>query len=168
MTSLLQLIKHWQNVANYHENQLAHAKRNIQIYENKWAGSERPLSQDALNNRLLSLALSESNEHKHLWKTAVNDGLFENVQYILQLCCDQLEYDAKKPKATEDSRKIGAYLTALGERGYLKWQLFTLDVITKMKNKSNLWDDEQYINCEDTAGGIVEVIEDTAIEIMLA
>jgi hypothetical protein len=65
---------------------------------------------------------------------------------------------------------MGAYLTALGERGNLKWQLFTLGIITKLKNKGRLWDKDEkyYINCEDTAGGIDEVIELIAIDIMMA
>ena len=135
----------WKALANYHEIQLSIAKKNIHELENP------PLTQDQMKERIL--AMERGLAYKLDWKIALQKGLLENMQNILNedtyrayLAIDVGE-DATE-EAEERSQKFKAYL---GPFGGLTWQLFVLQIIKNLHDSGGFW----------RRGTFVDTFEDT-------
>jgi hypothetical protein len=154
----------WKALANYHEIQLSIAKKNIHELENP------PLTQDQMKERIL--AMERGLAYKLDWKIALQKGLLENMQNILNedtyrayLSIDVGEdaTEEEKKEAEERSQKFKAYL---GPFGGLTWQLFVLQIIKNLHDSGGFWHCGTFDTFEDTPGGHDEVAWNVGMKIL--
>ena len=155
----------WKAIAKFHEEQLLIAKNKIQemetpvkVQEKKKPVDER-LKMDEMTKRVIALETGSS--YKVAWKTAVENGLLENVEQILHECYDSYLEDM-------DAEFVAKAKQRMGKLNSLKWQLFTLDVIAHLKNDNSFYsDDTNDFDCfDDTAGGCDEITWDAGIAVI--
>lgn len=144
----------WKAIAKFHEEQLLIAKNKLQEME---APVNERLTIAEMKKRVIALETGSS--YKVAWKTAVENGLVENVQQILEECYDSyLENMGAEFVAKAKQR--------MGKLSSLKWQLFTLDVIAHLKTDGS-FDREKEFDCfDDTAGGCDEITWDAGIAVI--
>lgn len=154
-------VDEWKAIAeNYRER--------LELLENKLQDmvkvvgdiSEPNLSAAEMKNRVI--AMETRTAYKSTWKRAVNDGLLENVQNILDECyeyfCDPTDWGVM---FVAKAKKM------FGKHNSLEWQLFTLQVIQHLKNKGSFIDEEGgFDTFEDTAGGCDEIVQNVAQELI--
>lgn len=155
-----------ESVLAYHQEQLAVAQGKLQEI---LAGDPNlaALTQAEMKARVLAM------DRRKGWKKIVEDGLLQNIQFILnedthysfsEVDVEKNATEEQKRVAKERSNKIKAYL---GVFGGLKWQTFVLKVIQNLlidgsfKNEDGEWDD-----FEDTAGGCDETTWDVGMSII--
>jgi len=154
----------WKALASYHEIQLSIAKKNI--YE-----LEHPaLTRDQMTERVL--AMERGLAYRLEWKIALQKGLLENMQNILNEDTYRAYLDVdvgddateeKKKEAEEKSKKIQAYL---GPFGGLTWQLFVLQIIKNLHDSGGFWSRGTFDTFEDTAGGCDEITWNVGMKIL--
>ena len=133
----------------------------------------RPLSNAELEKRVI--AIETRTTHKRSWKKAIDNGLLENIQSImnkdtyvsyLEVDVEEKATDEEKRAAKEKSKKRKEYL---GPFGGLKWQLFLLQIIQNLHKEGSFWMEEGgFDTFEDTAGGCDEVLYMEGCEILEA
>jgi hypothetical protein len=131
----------------------------------------RPLSNAELEKRVI--AIETRSAYKRSWKKAIDDGLLENIQSIMNedTYASYLEVDVEenataeqKRAAKEKSKKRKEYL---GPFDGLKWQLFLLQIIQNLHKEGSFWTEERSFDTfEDTAGGCDEVLYMEGCEIL--
>lgn len=154
-------VDEWKAIAENYRERLELLEKKLQEMV-KVVGdiSEPNLSADEMKTRVI--AMETRTAYKFQWKRAVNDGLLDNIQNILDECynyfCDPTdlseEFVAKAKKM-------------FGKHKSLEWQLFTLRVIQHLKNKGSFYDGQGGIDTfEDTAGGCDEIVQEVAQELI--
>jgi hypothetical protein len=153
----------WKAIAKFHEEQLVIAKKKVQEMESVKVQEKKPveeyLTMAEMNERVI--ALETRADYKLDWEIAVENGLVENVQQILDECYDSyLENMGAEFVAKAKQR--------MGKLNSLKWQLFTLDVIAHLKNDNSFYsEDTKDFDCfDDTAGGCDEITWDAGIAVI--
>ena len=133
--------------AEFHRAKLAETEAQIRSFEPQHALSMLEMQE--------CIAKMEKKNTK-AWKKALDDGLIENVQHILNECYDSL-------RDTEDEGCPAAKVSDIGKLGSMKWQLFMLRVICYLKESGSfLREDGTFDTFEDTSGGCDEVTWDAA------
>jgi hypothetical protein len=155
----------WKAIAKFHEEQLLIAKNKIQEMEAPAkAETKKPvnelLTDDEINKRVL--ALETRSDYAFGWSRAIDRGLVENVQDILEDCYDSyLESDNMAVDFIAKAKQ------RMGKLGSAKWQLFTLDVIALLKKHGSFDQDSNEFDCfDDTAGGCDEITWDAGIAVI--
>jgi hypothetical protein len=119
----------------------------------------RPKTKEVMRERILKLETRRA--YKYGWKKAIERGLVENVQRILDESADFL-CDAAAPENSAEF--VAAATERFGKKGSLQRQEFSLLVIRYLKSKGSFWRERgQFDDFEDTAGGCDEVTECAAI-----
>jgi hypothetical protein len=176
-------IEHWKAIKEYHEAQLSYAKKMLREFEETGemhltqAEMRRRLTYSEMKNRIL--AFEKREYYKLLWKKAIDQGLLENIQSILNKNTydEYLELSphvspphggGPKEESKERFEKIKEYL---GPFGGLKWQLFTLKVIELLHSDGSFRrrDEREEVGFdtfEDTAGGCDEITWDAGVLII--
>ena len=115
--------------------------------------------EDGMKNRVI--AMENRLAYKYDWKRAVERGLVENVQNILDECADYFCHDEDDLGA----EFVAAAKVRFGKEDTLERQEFCLLVIQYLRSRgsfhceeTNLFDD-----FEDTAGGCDETTQDAAM-----
>ena len=121
----------------------------------------RPLSDAEMKKRVL--AFETRLAYKSPWKKAVNKGLLDNVQSLVNEC-----HGPWRSKDSSDSEKIVTSVKKLGKVSSLPWQLFTLQIIKHLHDKGSFWHETYFDTYEDTAGGCDEIVWDAGCEILEA
>jgi len=134
-------------IAAYHKEQLAIAEKKI-----------TELQPDL---KSLVIAFETRNAYKRGWKKVVDEGLINNVSSILEDCHDYfLSTDEN------DAEFIVKAKNMMGKIGSLKWQNFTLEVIKYLYKSGSFYNDGEFDNFEDTAGGCDEITQDAAMDLI--
>ena len=147
----------WKAIAKFHEEQLLIAKNKLQEME---APVNERVTMAEMKKRVIALETGSS--YKVAWKTAVENGLLENVEQILHECYDSYLEDM-------DAEFVAKAKQRMGKLNSLKWQLFTLDVIEHLKNDESFFyrDDTYDFDCfDDTAGGCDEITWDAGMAVI--
>jgi hypothetical protein len=134
---------------------LAEAEK--KLAEMELARPDRPFMMNEME--AMAIALEGRKAYKGNWKKAVDNGLLQNVQGILEECYNHFLDD----DFGLESEQVKAQTGELGSR---QWQLFVLKVIQYLKQKGSFNMDERKWNFdtfEDTAGGCDEITQDAAI-----
>jgi len=132
-----------------------------QLWELENPIETRPLSDAEMKKRVI--AIETRTAMKHEWKRAVNDGLLDNVQSLVNEC-----HGPWRSKDSSDSEKIITAVKKLGAKGSLPWQLFTLQIIKHLHDKGSFWHETYFDTYEDTAGGCDEIVWDEGCKILEA
>jgi hypothetical protein len=132
-----------------------------QLWELENPVETRPLSDAEMKKRVL--AFETRLAYKSPWKKAVNEGLLDNVQSLVNEC-----YGQWRIKESYDSEKIVTAAKKLGAKGSLPWQLFTLQIIKRLHGKGNFWHGTYFDTYEDTAGGCDEIVWNAGCDILAA
>jgi hypothetical protein len=155
----------WKAIAKFHEEQLLIAKNKLQemeapvnVQEKKKSVNER-LTIAEMKKRVIALETGSS--YKVAWKTAVENGLLENVQQILHECYDSYLEDMDAEFVAKAKQRMGKFKS-------LTRQLFTLDVIAHLKNDDSFYrEDTKDFDCfDDTAGGCDELTWDAGMAVI--
>jgi len=133
-----------------------------QLWELENPIETRPLSDAEMKKR--AIAIETRPAMKAEWKRAVNDGLLDNVQSIVNECHGQW----RTKESGLGNEKIITAVKKLGKIGSLPWQLFTLEIIKNIHNKGSFWRDDHLDLFDDTAGGCDEIVWDEGCEILEA
>lgn len=145
-------IKEWAAIVAYHREGLAKAETQLK----KLQSVEVLLTEAEIKARVLAIAPKDP-----LWKKAVVRGLVNNVSNILDECYSSL-LEVDLPNRTK-------FLERIGTRKSLKWQLFKLDVIRRLKADGSFapyTGEAEYDIFDDTAGGCDEVVGTVAMELL--
>ena len=107
------------------------------------------------------VAMETRHAYKYDWKRAVERGLVENVEGILEECADYLCHD-------EDDlgvEFVAAAKLRFGKENTLERQEFTLLVIQYLRSRGSFHCEETHLfdDFEDTAGGCDEVTQNAAM-----
>ena len=140
-------INEMKEIAAYHKEQMAIAEKKI-----------TELQPDL---KSLVIAFETRNAYKRGWKKVVDEGLINNVSNILEEC---YEYFIS-PGEMED-KFVGKAKNMMGKIGSLKWQNFTLEVIKYLYKSGSFYNDGEFDNFEDTAGGCDEITQDAAMDLI--
>lgn len=134
------------------------AKAEAQLYDLEFPPETRPTSREVMRQRVI--AMETRTAYKKSWKQAVEQGLAENVQDILDDCADYLYYDRETP-----SEFIEAAKARLGKTNSLHRQEFTLLVIQYLHTKGSFYNEDarEFDTFEDTAGGCDEITQEAAM-----
>jgi len=144
-----------------------------QLYDLEYPVETRPISAAEMKKRVI--AIETRTAHKRSWKKAIDDGLLENIQSImnkdtyvsyLEVDVEEKATDEEKRAAKEKSEKYKAYL---GPFDGLKWQLFILQIIKNLHKEGSFWTEEGdygFDTFEDTAGGCDEILYMEGCEIL--
>jgi hypothetical protein len=142
-----------------------------QLYDLEYPVETRPISAAEMKNRVI--AIETRTAHKRSWKKAIDDGLLENIQSImnkdtyasyLEVFVRENATDEEKRAAKEKSETYKAYL---GPFDGLKWQLFLLQIIQNLHKEGSFVDEEGgFDTFEDTAGGCDEILYMEGCEIL--
>jgi len=133
-----------------------------QLWELENPIETRPLSDAEMKKR--AIAIETRTAMKAEWKKAVNDGLLDNVQSIVNEC-----HGSWRSSVCGGSEKIITAVKKLGKIDSLPWQLFTLQIIKNLHDKGSFWCEEGHFDTyEDTAGGCDEIVWDAGCEILEA
>lgn len=129
-----------------------------QLYDLECPPETRPTTKEVMRKR--AIAMETRTAYKRTWKKAVENGLVENVQGILNECADYLCHD----KEDLGAEIVTAAKTRFGKADSLQRQEFTLLVIKYLKHNGSFIDEEGgFDTFEDTAGGCDEVTQDAAM-----
>ena len=129
-----------------------------QLYDLECPPETRPTTKEVMKAR--AIAIENRRAFKLHWKMAIERGLVENVQDILDECSEYL---------CNDEEDLGAEIVAaakvrLGKADSLQRQEFTLLVIQYLHRKGSFIDEQGgFDDFEDTAGGCDEVTQDAAM-----
>lgn len=150
----------WKAIMKFHEEQLVIAKAIVNKLE---APAEERLTDEEMEKRVI--ALEKRKKYKSSWKRAVEGGLLQNVENILDDCYDN--YTSRLETGFTFSKKAKELL---GKHGSMKWQLFVLDVIAKVKNDGAFEQENtiEFNDFEDTAGGCDEIVYNAGFDIIAA
>lgn len=140
----------------FHRETLAKAEK--QLYDLECPPETRPTTQDVMEKR--AIAIENRKAFKLHWKKAIEQGLVENVQKILDDCADYLCYDEENPPEF-----IAAAKERFGKADSLKRQEFTLLVIKYLHRRGSFHNEDTrgFDTFEDTAGGCDEITQDAAM-----
>jgi hypothetical protein len=133
-----------------------------QLWELENPVETRPLSDAEMKKRVL--AFETRLAFKSPWKKAVNEGLLDNVQSLVNECQGQWRIK----ESGLDSEKVVTAAKKLGANGSLPWQLFTLQIIKRLHSKGSFWHETYFDTYEDTAGGCDEIVWDEGCKILAA
>ena len=140
----------------FHREALTKAEK--QLYDLECPPETRPTTKEVMRKR--AIAMETRTAYKRNWKMAIEQGLVENVQGILDECADYLCHD----KADFEAEFVAAAKARFGKAGSLQRQEFTLLVIKYLKHNGSFIDEEGgFDDFEDTAGGCDEVTQDAAM-----
>ena len=129
-----------------------------QLYDLECPPETRPTTKEVMRKR--AIAMETRTAYKRTWKMAIEQGLVENVQGILNECADYLCHDEEDLGA----EIVTAAKTRFGKADSLQRQEFTLLVIKYLKHNGSFIDEEGgFDTFEDTAGGCDEVTQDAAM-----
>lgn len=129
-----------------------------QLYDLECPPETRPTTKEVMRKR--AIAMETRTAYKRTWKKAVENGLVENVQGILNECADYLCHDEEDLGA----EIVTAAKARFGKADSLQRQEFTLLVIKYLKHNGSFIDEEGgFDTFEDTAGGCDEVTQDAAM-----
>jgi hypothetical protein len=118
----------------------------------------RPTTKEVMKAR--AIAIENRTAFKLHWKMAIERGLVENVQGILDECaeylCDVEDHGADFAAVAK---------TRLGKKGSLVRQEFTLLLIKYLHRKGSFHNENtrDFDDFEDTAGGCDEITQDAAM-----
>jgi len=154
-------VDEWKAIAENYRERLELVEKKLQEMV-KVVGdiSEPNLSADEMKKRVI--AMDTRLAYKREWAEAVNDGLLENVQNILDECYGYFS------DPTEMGEEFVAKATKMfGKHKSLERQLFTLQVIQHLKKNGSFIDDRgRFDTFEDTAGGCDEIVQNVAQELI--
>lgn len=140
----------------FHREALTKAEK--QLYDLECPPETRPTTKGVMRQRVI--AMETRTAYKRHWKKAVENGLVENVQGILDECAEYLCHDLED----HDADFVAAAKTRFGKAGSLQRQEFTLLVIKYLKHNGSFIDEQGgFDTFEDTAGGCDEVTQDAAM-----
>jgi len=156
MASTLPIDELRQTIAFHRE---ALAKAETQLRELEQPPETRPMTKAVMMAR--AIAIENRTAFKLHWKMAIERGLVENVQRILNECADYLCHD----KEDLGAEFVTAAKTRFGKAGSLQRQEFTLLVIKYLHRSGSFHNEDtrDFDDFEDTAGGCDEVTENAAI-----
>ena len=139
----------------FHREALAVAEK--QLYDLESPPETRPTTKEVMKAR--AIAIENRTAYKRHWKMAIERGLVENVQSILDECAEYL-------CVVEDHGAdfVAAAKTRFGKADSLQRQEFTLLLIKYLHRKGSFIDEQGgFDTFEDTAGGCDEVTQDAAM-----
>jgi hypothetical protein len=129
-----------------------------QLYDLECPPETRPTTKKVMRKRAVDMETRAA--YKLHWKMAIEQGLVENVQGILNECADYLCHD----KEDLGAEFVTVAKTRFGKADSLQRQEFTLLVIKYLKHNGSFIDEEGgFDTFEDTAGGCDEVTQDAAM-----
>ena len=115
---------------------------------------------DTRRNRVI--AMETRTIYMSKWKDAVNSGLVENIQDILDDC-----YEGFICENEHRSDFVEATKKRFGIKGSVQWQEFCILVIQYLRVQDSFIDEDGYIdNYEDTAGGCDEIVYEAAVDLI--
>jgi len=140
----------------FHREALAVAEK--QLYDLECPPETRPTTKEVMKAR--AIAIENRTAFKLHWKMAIERGLLENVQGILNECADYLS-------CVEDHGAdfVAEVKTRLGKENSLQRQEFTLLLIKYLHRSGSFHNEDtrDFDDFEDTAGGCDEVTQDAAM-----
>ena len=140
----------------FHREALTKAEK--QLYDLECPPETRPTTKEVMRKR--AIAMETRTAYKRTWKKAVENGLVENVQGILNECADYLCHH----KEDLGAEFVTAAKTRFGKADSLQRQEFTLLVIKYLKHNGSFIDEQGgFDTFEDTAGGCDEITQDAAM-----
>ena len=151
MSNTNSVIRQWSAIAAYHREGLAKAEKHLKELQSV----EVLLTEAEIKKRVLAMAPTDT-----MWKKAVEEGLIYNVCHILDICYYSFLTDL--PTRTK-------FLECIGTLKSLKWQLFKLNVIQRLKTQGSFSPypgKTEYNTFYDTAGGCDEVACKTATDLL--
>ena len=141
----------------FHRDALAVAEK--QLYDLECPPETRPTTKEVMKAR--AIAIENRKAYKLHWKMAIERGLVENVQDILDECSEYL---------CNDEEDLGAEFVAaakvrLGKKDSLQRQEFTLLLIKYLHSRGSFHNEgtRDFDDFEDTAGGCDEITQDAAM-----
>jgi len=141
----------------FHREALAVAEK--QLYDLECPPETRPTTKEVMKAR--AIAIENRTAFKLHWKMAIERGLVENVQGILNDCADYLCHD----KEDLGDEFVTAAKTRFGKTNSLQRQEFTLLVIKYLHRSGSFHNEDtrEFDDFEDTAGGCDEVTQEAAM-----
>ena len=140
----------------FHRDALAVAEKKLNDLE--CPPETRPTTKEVMKAR--AIAIENRRAFKLHWKMAIERGLVDNVQSILDECAEYL-------CDVEDHGADFAALakTRLGKKDSLQRQEFTLLLIKYLHHRGSFHNEDtrDFDDFEDTAGGCDEVTQDAAL-----
>lgn len=140
----------------FHRDALAVAEK--QLYDLESPPETRPSTKEVMRQRVI--AMEGRKAYKLHWKMAIERGLVENVQNILDECseylCEVEEHGAEF---------VAAAKARFGKANSLQRQEFTLLLIKYLHRRGSFHNEEtcDFDDFEDTAGGCDEVTQNAAM-----
>ena len=140
----------------FHREALAVAEK--QLYELECPPETRPMTKEVMKAR--AIAIENRRAFQFHWKMAIERGLVENIESILNDCADYL-CDVEDHGA--DFAAVAK--TRLGKANSLPRQEFTLLLIKYLHRRGCFHNEDtrDFDDFEDTAGGCDEVTQDAAM-----
>jgi len=140
----------------FHREALAVAEK--QLYDLECPPETRPTTKEVMKAR--AIAIENRRAFKFHWKMAIERGLVENIESILNDCADYL-CDVEDHGA--DFAAVAK--TRLGKANSLPRQEFTLLLIKYLHRRGSFHNEDtrDFDDFEDTAGGCDEVTQDAAM-----
>ena len=147
MASTTNTLTELKEIVAYHRTELEKAETILRDREN------------GMRSRVI--AMENRLAYKYDWKRAVERGLPENVQNILNECADYLCHDEDDLGA----EFVAAAKVRFGKENTLERQEFTLLVIQYLRSRGSFHCEETHLfdDFEDTAGGCDEVTQNAAM-----
>ena len=147
MASTTNTITELKEIVAYHRTELEKAETILRDRE------------DGMRSRVV--AMETRHAYKYDWKRAVERGLVENVEGILEECADYLCHDEDDLGA----EFVAAAKLRFGKENTLERQEFTLLVIQYLRSRGSFHCEETHLfdDFEDTAGGCDEVTQNAAM-----
>ena len=141
----------------FHREALAVAEK--QLYDLECPPETRPTTKEVMKAR--AIAIENRTAYKRHWKMAIERGLVDNVQGILNDCADYLCHD----KEDLGAEIVTAAKARLGKEGSLVRQEFTLLLIKYLHRRGSFHNEDtrDFDDFEDTAGGCDEITQDAAM-----
>lgn len=140
----------------FHRDALAVAEK--QLYDLECPPETRPSTKEVMRQRVI--AMEGRKAYKLHWKMAIERGLVENVQNILDECS---EYLCEVEEHGADF--VAAAKARFGKANSLQRQEFTLLLIKYLRHQGSFHNEEtcDFDDFEDTAGGCDEVTQNAAM-----
>ncbi|MEI8189952.1 MAG: nucleoside hydrolase [candidate division NC10 bacterium] len=140
----------------FHREALAVAEK--QLYDLECPPETRPTTKEVMKAR--AIAIENRTAFKLHWKMAIERGLVENVQSILEECADYF-CDA----GDHGADFVAVAKTRLGKANTLQRQEFTLLLIKYLHRSGSFHCEETKLfdDSDDTAGGCDEITQDAAM-----
>jgi hypothetical protein len=112
---------------------------------------------------VMEMAKDDPPRKKQAWREAIKDGLYRNVENILNDCYDSLVKQSDNPRVAE----------ILGPLGSMQWHTFIIRIIYHLKKNGSFEafachysSNRIYDTFEDTAGGCDEMTYYAAEEVL--